>query len=223
VNSLAKCFVAVVCLAGLSSTAQALSPDFMDRLQAESRPAEDTARDGARRPYQVMELLGVEDGMTAVDVGAGGGWWTYVFSAAVGPNGKVYAQGLRGGNAGDLPNVEVVSDVPANTADVAITALNLHHSNDERGMAAMQTLKSLLKPGGVAAVIDHVGDPSIDNSRLHRIPIATVRTWIRNAGFEIVSEPDILRQNADDHTMSSTDPRLGRNSDRFMFVVRKPR
>lgn len=189
---------------------------------------EDRIRDGARRPYQVMMLLGVDEGMTVVDVGAGGGWWTRIFSAAVGPSGKVFAQGLRGDGAelATLGNVEIVGssvgEMDANVADAAVTALNIHHFNAERGNPYMRDLYRILKPGGVAAIIDHVGDPTIDNSRLHRVPIADARAWIEAAGFEIVSQPDILRQAADDHTMSATDPRLGRNPDRFMFVVRKP-
>jgi predicted methyltransferase len=189
---------------------------------------EDRIRDGARRPYQVMMLLGVEEGMTVVDVGAGGGWWTRIFSAAVGSSGTVLAQGMRGDGAAlaALGNVEIVAgdvaEMDADVADAAVTALNIHHSNAERGVPYMQGLYRILKPGGVAAIIDHVGDPAIDNSRLHRLPIADARAWIEEAGFEIVSESDILRQTADDHTMSATDPRLGRNPDRFLFVVRKP-
>ena len=199
----------------------------MDKLTAESRPMEDRIRDGARRPYQVMMLLGVEEGMTAVDVGAGGGWWTRVFSAAVGSSGTVIAQGVRGGGDGlaALGNVEVVGamgDIEAGSVDVAVTALNIHHMDAERAGPYMGDLLRILKPGGVAAIIDHVGDPSMNNGGLHRVPIATARGWIEAAGFEIVTESDILRQNADDHTMSATDPRLGRNPDRFLFIVRKP-
>ena len=221
-------FAAVACLFGLSAGAFAVAPDFMDKLTADSRPMEDRIRDGARRPYQVMMLLGVEEGMTVVDIGAGGGWYTRVLSAAVGSGGSVIAQGLRGDNASieALGNVEIVDGmdaIAANTADVAVTALNIHHMNAERAGPYMRDVLRILKPGGVAAIIDHVGDPSIDNSRLHRVPIADARAWIESAGLEIVSEPNILRQNADDHTMSATDPRLGRNPDRFMFIVRKPR
>src|SRR5690606_38117767 len=82
----------VVCLAGVASTAAAIAPDFIDKLTSESRPLEDRVRDGARRPYQVMQLLGVEEGMTVLDVGAGGGWYTRVLSAAVGPDGRIIAQ-----------------------------------------------------------------------------------------------------------------------------------
>lgn len=226
VSSIRRILVAAVCLVGIAGTAWAIAPDFMDKLEAESRPAEDRMRDGARRPYQVMMLLGVEEGMTVVDVGAGGGWYTRVLSAAVGPSGTVLAQGLRGGGLDGLGNVEVVEggldSIDANSVDVAVTGLNIHHMDAERGVPYMEGISRILKPGGVAAIIDHVGAPGMNNAQLHRLPIADARSWIEEAGFEIVEESDILRQAADDHTLSARDPRLGRNPDRFLFVVRKP-
>jgi predicted methyltransferase len=216
-----------VCLLGVWGTASAIAPDFMDNITAESRPMEDRIRDGARRPYQVMMLLGVEEGMTVVDVGAGGGWWTRIFSAAVGPSGHVMAQGLRGAadDLAALGNVEVVDamgDIDANSVDVAVTALNMHHMNADRAGPYLADLLRILKPGGVAGIIDHVGVPGGPNAMTHRMLPSDERTWIEAAGFEIVAESDILHQNADDHMMSATDPRLGRNPDRFFFIVRKP-
>jgi predicted methyltransferase len=238
VNSIFRKTAVVVCSFALMSSALAIAPDFLDKLAADSRPAEDKMRDGARRPYQVMELLGVEEGMTAIDVGAGGGWYTRVLSAAVGSTGKVISQvGPRalerenGKAARDLaaslgnvePSFENVGDLDANMADVAVTALNTHHGDGERHIPGLRAILNVLKPGGMAAIIDHVGSPDIDNSRLHRMLISDARQWIEAAGFEIVEESDILRTAADDHTRSTSDPALGRNSDRFLFVVRKPR
>jgi predicted methyltransferase len=237
VLSMIKKTSALVCLVGLTSSALAIAPDFMEKLAADSRPTEDKIRDGARRPYQVMQLLGVEEGMTALDVGAGGGWYTRVLSAAVGPSGQVIAQfGPRALQredgqeqkdlAASLGNTEAyfgnVGEMDPNSVDVAVTALNMHHGNAERSIPYLREILNVLKPGGVAAIIDHVGLPEIDNSRLHRMPVADVRQWIEEAGFEIVEESDILRTTADDHTLSASDPILGRNSDRFLFVVRKP-
>jgi predicted methyltransferase len=51
---------------------------------------------------------------------------------------------------------------------------------------------------------------------------ADVKTWIQQAGFEIVTESDILRTTADDHTLSIESPILGRDIDQFLFIVRKP-
>ena len=61
-------------------------------LMDESRPTEDKARDGGRKPAEVMTFLGVEPGMTVIDVIAASGYYTEVLSRTVGPRGKVYAQ-----------------------------------------------------------------------------------------------------------------------------------
>ncbi|HET7924971.1 MAG TPA: methyltransferase domain-containing protein [Rhodanobacteraceae bacterium] len=228
----------VACSLGFTASAlAALAPDFVDKLESEQRPLEDRVRDGARRPYQVMQLLGVDAGQTLLDVGAGGGWFTRVLSAATGPSGKVIAQfgprALQRENgqgpkdlAASLGNTEAyfgnVSELPANSVDAAITALNMHHMNAERAGPYLKEILAVLKPGGRAAIIDHVGVPTANNAMLHRMLPSDVKTWIQQAGFEIVSEPDILRTTADDHTLSVDDPRLGRDVDQFMFIVRKP-
>jgi len=228
----------IACVLGFGSTAfAALAPDFVAKLTAESRPLEDRVRDGARRPYQVMQLLGVDAGMTVLDVGAGGGWFTRVLSGATGPSGKVTAQfgarALQQNNgqaqkdlAASLGNTEAafvnVSELPANSFDRALTALNMHHMNAERALPYLKDIFGVLKPGGQAAIIDHVGLATIDNSRLHRMLPSDVKAWIQQTGFEIVAEPDILRTTADDHTRSVDDPVLGRDIDQFMFIVRKP-
>lgn len=212
-----------------------LAPDFMAKMQSDARPAEDRARDEARRPQQVLELLDIDAGMTVVDVGAGGGWYTRVLSAAVGPQGKVLSQvGPRALEQNDgqaqkdlaesLGNVEPVfenlSDMDANIADAAVTMLNLHHANDERGTAAMQDLFNVLKPGAKAAISDHRG--SGDMTGLHRMDPEVAKGWIEAVGFEIVEESDLLRNTADNHTLSVDAPELERNTDRFLFIVRKP-
>ena len=228
----------VACSLGFTASALAdLAPDFVQKLTAESRPLEDRVRDGARRPYQVMQLLDVDAGQTLLDVGAGGGWFTRVLSAATGPNGKVIAQfgprALQRENgqaqkdlAASLGNTEAffgnVSEVPPGSVDAAVTALNMHHMNAERAGPYLREILAALKPGGRAAIIDHVGVPTANNAQLHRMLPSDVKTWIQQAGFEIVSEPDILRTTADDHTLSVEDPRLGRDVDQFMFIVRKP-
>jgi predicted methyltransferase len=221
----------------MSSAYAALAPDFVDKLAAESRPLEDRVRDGARRPYQVMQLLGVDAGMTVLDVGAGGGWFTRVLSAATGSSGKVIAQfgprALQRENgqaqkdlAASLGNTEAffgnVAEIPAGSVDRAVTALNMHHMNAERAGPYLKDLLTVLKPGGQAAIIDHVGTPQNNNAQLHRMLPSDVKTWLQQAGFEIVTESDILRTTADDHTLSVDDPRLGRDVDQFMFIVRKP-
>ena len=232
-----KSLLFVCALSAAAGAAAALAPDFVDKLAAESRPLEDRVRDGARRPYQVMQALGVDAGMTVLDVGAGGGWFTRVLSAATGPGGKVIAQfGPRALQredgrqpkelAASLGNSEAffgeVADLPPNSVDAAVTALNMHHMNAERALPYLKDILAALKPGGRAAIIDHVGLAENDNSRLHRMLPSDAKSWLQQAGFEIVAESDILRTTADDHKLSVESPILARDVDQFLFVVRKP-
>lgn len=226
---------------GFSSMTLALPPDFLDKLQADSRPEADKARDGSRRPMQVMMLSGIQEGWTVVDVAAGGGWYTRVLSAAVGPNGRVLSQvgarALQNNNgqavrdmAAGLGNVDPVfadmADIEAGVADAAITALNFHDAYNFRGeegaQAFLKDIYNVLKPGGIAVIIDHEGTQEMDNASLHRIPAEIAQAQIQLAGFQIVRESNLLHTNADDHSLSSNDPSLGRNTDRILFVVRKP-
>ena len=153
-------------LATASSALAAVAPDFVAKLTAESRPLEDRVRDGARRPYQVMQLLGVNAGQTLLDVGAGGGWFTRVLSAATGPSGKVIAQfGPRALQREDgkeqkdlvapLGNTEAffgnVAEIPANSVDAAVTALNMHHMNAERAGPYLKEILAALKDSLEAA------------------------------------------------------------------------
>ncbi|NIW25374.1 MAG: class I SAM-dependent methyltransferase [Gammaproteobacteria bacterium] len=215
--------------AGLAMSAQAVAPDFLDKLAADARPAEDKGRDGSRRPYQVMQLLDVQAGMTVVDVAAGGGWYTEVLSAAVGPSGTVIADfGPRGNmqerqaRADRLGNVEAIFEGLAaagtGVADRAVTALSLHHRN----AAFLREIYEVLKPGGMAVVIDHEGSPGMDNDELHRMLKADAQSWIEEAGFEIIEDSDLLHTSADDHSMYIMAPELGRDTDRFLFLVRRP-
>lgn len=217
--------------------AYALAPDFMDKLASEERPLEDRERDGARRPYQVMQLMGIEEGMTVVDIGAGGGWFTRVLSAAVGDSGKVISQvgprALERENgqaardmAASLGNTEAsfdnVADMEANIADAAVSALNLHHSNAESGVLYLEEIFNILKPGGVLALIDHEGSEGMNNGQLHRMLAADARAWLEQAGFINIQESDLLHTNADDHTLPVFAPELGRDTDQFLFLAYKP-
>jgi predicted methyltransferase len=236
-----KAGYAVLLTLGLSSLALALPEDFDAKLQAESRPQADKDRDAARKPRETMETLGVQEGWTVIDVSAGGGWFTHVISAAVGPNGKVLAQfgerALQNNNgqaqrdlAAKLGNVEPVfaamSAIPAGTADAAVTALNYHDAYNFRGeegsQAFLKDIFNALKSGGVAAIIDHEGTMEMDNAQLHRIPVDIARAEIQKAGFIIVEESSVLDNPADDHSVASSDASLGRATDQLFFVVRKP-
>jgi predicted methyltransferase len=212
-------------------------------LAAPDRPADNKARDATRRPLEVIEFLGIESGMTVLDVIAAGGWYTEVLSAAVGPSGTVISQNPdffvnREGFAEAeqalverLGNVEPVHGEIADAdidgrVDAAISALNFHdiyHMGGEA--AALELLESIydaLEPGGVFGLIDHRGIAGQDNAEFHRIEASTARDLLVDAGFNVEAESNLLANPADDHMRSVRDEVLQRNTDRFLLRARKP-
>jgi predicted methyltransferase len=56
-----------------------------------ARPAEDVARDPARRPAQIVAFAGVRPGDRVLELIPGGGYYTRILARAVGPRGRVIA------------------------------------------------------------------------------------------------------------------------------------
>ena len=227
--------------AGLSSVSIAdLASGFDAALQSDARPADEKARDAARKPAEVLNFVGIDAGMTVLEISAGAGWYSEVLSAAVGADGHVIAQNSprfqdRVGDAAHaraerLGNVEVqFAEIDAlglsNEIAAAFTALNLHDAanrSDEAGMAFLNGIFAALAPGGVLGFIDHVGVDGQDNQALHRIPKARAIDMLTRAGFEIEAESDILMNAADDHTLNIRDDSVRFVTDRMLIRARKP-
>ena len=211
-----------------------------------ARPAADLARDTGRKPFAVLDFLGIREGMTVLDVIAASGYYTEALAHVVGPEGLVYAQNpalvlrFRGavndialskrlaGNR--LPNVQRVdrefNDLGLRPAsiDAAVTALNLHdvYNRDEEAAANMlRVIKELLKPGGVLGIIDHDSNPGADHTALHRMPKAAAVELAQAAGFTVeVSE--LLANPDDDRTQSPFAEGVRGNTDRFLLKLTKP-
>ena len=223
-------------------------PTLAEKLAAESRPAEDRARDAGRKPADVIDFLGIEPGMNVLDVLASAGWYTEVLSIAVGPSGHVSMQNTPGGLqaregatekavsarlANDhLPNVsrldkEIVEIAPEDGPfDAAITALNLHdiyNRNGEDGAVAVMTaIYGALKPGGIFGVIDHEGVAGNNNSDLHRMLKADAIRVAEAAGFIVEAESDVLHSDQDDMTQNIRAEGLRGFTSRFVLRLRKP-
>src|SRR5262245_22367208 len=57
----------------------------------EGRPQDDRARDENRKPAELVAFAGLEPGDKVADLLPGRGYFTRIFSKAVGPEGVVYA------------------------------------------------------------------------------------------------------------------------------------
>ncbi|MGH6870240.1 MAG: class I SAM-dependent methyltransferase [Rhizomicrobium sp.] len=211
------------------------------------RPAADMARDASRKPAEMVVFAGIKPGDTVLELLPGGGYFTRIFSKAVGPGGHLYAAvpDPKGPDAepaaADIAaapgygNVTVVPIVPlpAQTMgplDVVWTSWNYHDLHLSRVHADMAAVDkgwfAMLKPGGVVVIVDHAalpGSPAVETAdKLHRIDPAVVKTEMEAAGFVFDGETGILANPADPHTMIVFDPSIRGKTDQFAFRFRKP-
>src|SRR3989440_9597503 len=78
--------------AGHGSASAVSTPAYTLRAVGDSaRPQADTQRDGDRHPALTLAFSGVKPGDQVAELIPGGGYFTRLLSAVVGPKGKVYA------------------------------------------------------------------------------------------------------------------------------------
>lgn len=231
-------------MAAVSTTAasQPESARFAQVLADPLRPAADVARDSSRKPAELLAFAGVRPGMQIVELAPGGGYFTRILTAAVGNGGHVYAiaghpsQALQD-LAGHRRNLTIVTagpgEIPVHSpVDLVWTTLNYHdfkNSKLPQGDAANAydaAAFHVLKPGGTYLIVDHeaaAGSGATQTSTLHRIEDSVVRREVEAAGFKLVSESNLLRNPADDHTAKVFDASIRGNTDQFILKFRKPR
>ncbi|KQY30986.1 methyltransferase [Caulobacter sp. Root487D2Y] len=239
----------VALMLGVSAPSFAQVPANLTAAVADpARPAADTARDAARHPAQVLALANVKPGGKVVDFIIGGGYFTRILSAAVGPTGTVYAyqpaefikfQAKYGPdleavvaaykNVTPLTDSLVGLDLP-DGLDAVITVQNYHDLHlkpfpaDLAAKINAEVFKSL-KPGGVFLVVDHYAAEGSDLSAvdpLHRIDIAVVKSEVEAAGFKLAAESRVLRNPDDPRTAIVFDPSIRGKTDQFILKFVKP-
>ncbi|MDO9478262.1 MAG: methyltransferase domain-containing protein [Pseudohongiella sp.] len=220
-------------------------------LRGTDREISDRMRDTARKPVEVLQFLGLEQGMTVLDVYAAGGYYTFVMSRAVGSDGTVYAQNsptasrydedrsdMTQGEAlegkiinGKLDNVVLIDKRISETGladasvDFIMVSQILHDYYNRSPRAAHDLLTELfriVKPGGIVGIIDHTGTAENDNNRLHRMQKSQAYEAVTRAGFILEAESDLLSNANDNPRRSIFDPALNRGTDQFLLRLRKP-
>jgi predicted methyltransferase len=235
---------------GLMATPTPAAPtaaDYAEVLAAPIRPADDRARDAARHTAETLAFAGVRPGQKIADMIIGGGYFTRVFSAAVGPRGRVtawqpaefiafqasYDDSLAAADA--LANVDAIRspiaapDFPAGL-DLVFTAQNYHdlHLSMAPADTAVRVNAAVfeaLKPGGLYVIIDHhavAGSPLTAANTVHRIDIEAVKREVLAAGFVLDGDSDLLANAADPRTANVFDGAIRGRTSQFMLRFRKP-
>lgn len=176
-------------------------------------------------PAKIYEAIGVKEGMTVCEIGAGSGELSIAIAKLVGESGRVFTSELGDDRVKALQNsikksglahITVVTGdaVKTNFPDAACDALFMrnvyHHFADPAAMN--RSIASALKPGARYAVVDFTPPPGgeakdpADRAKdgSHGVGPDSVSRELKEAGFEAV-------------TSDTTGQRW------FMVVVMKPR
>lgn len=223
------------------AAAQTPPPAYVAAAVADQgRPAADTARDDLRLPAEMLVFAGVQPGQTIGEILPGGGYFTRIFSKAVGSQGHVYAIINTRNPERPAPAAEAIAADPAyanvtvvegplgsfttpRPADLVWTSNN-YHDVPEANRAAVNTAAfNALKPGGIYIVLDHAAVPgSGPTNSLHRMDEQVARTQIEAAGFVFVEASDALNRPTDDRTLPVFEANTRGHTDQFILKYRRP-
>jgi predicted methyltransferase len=187
--------------------AQYENPDFQ-RWQA---AFEHAGREVYDRRHDIVSATGARPGIVVADIGAGTGLFTLLFAEAVGPRGRVEAVDiskvfvdniLRRSREARLTNVEGIVDTPKDVSlppasvDIAFLCDTYHHFEYPRSM--LRSIHRALRPAGLMIVVDYrrAGAATTPWVLSHvRAGKETVITEVTAAGFRLLAEEPILREN----------------------------
>ena len=184
------------------------------------RPAEEKARDADRHPVAALEFWGLKPGMSILEIGPGGGWWTDILAPYARMNKSEFtataadlddpglSEGAKKGRAefaakfGDAAiygKVNLVNwgskaaPLPANKYDFVLLARALHNWN--RGGTTdkyLTTIFNATKPGGILAIEQHRAPPTQDAATYNGyVTEKLVIDAATKAGFKLADQSQI--------------------------------
>jgi len=158
-------------------------------------------RDSWQKPDEVVAALALRAGDRVADLGSGSGYFTFRFSRAVGPAGKVYAVdvdrdmldyvGARAKENGDL-NIDTVTAsyddplLPESGVDLIFTSNVYHHI--EGRVKYFANAAKYLRPRGRIAIVDFDGRHWSANFIGHTTPVEVIKKEMQEAGYRLERE-----------------------------------
>lgn len=236
----------------LAAPAGAEPADIPAAVMATGRPDSAKLLDVVRKPVEVLQFLGLEQGDAALDLFGSGGYYGRIMAGAVGPKGSVdawEAANFAGPKSrknwqaieADNPNLKLIVS-PASRIQLAegkydfvMFNLNYHDlywESAEYNFPRMdpkpfvRAVFNSMKPGAVLGVVDHIANPGGDVRKvaqsLHRIDPVRLRADFEVAGFVFEAESPVLRNPADDHSKNVFDESIRFRTDQLVYRFRKP-
>ena len=167
---------------------------------------DDPGRDAWQKPDAVIAAVGVTEGMTVADLGAGTGYFSVRLAAAVGKNGRVLAidvepklvdhmkeRAAKAQLAQLVPVLAPTDDpkLPAKGVDLVVIVDTWHHIDDR--LHYLAKLAAGLAPGGRVAVVDFKkGDFPVGPPDAHKLTPEAVVAEFEGSGWTLAKSWDEL-------------------------------
>jgi ubiquinone/menaquinone biosynthesis C-methylase UbiE len=164
-------------------------------------------RDDWQQPDRIMDALGIADGATVADLGAGGGWFTERLARRVGPNGVVFAEdiqelmlrSIKGRMArSGLGNVKVTlgtatdPKLPKGKMQ-AVLAVNMYSQLGDP-VALLKNIRDSLAPNGRLGIVDFLpGSGGPGPKPEERVDADAIVRDAARAGLHLMSHERFLR------------------------------
>lgn len=212
----------------------AVDPALQAAIDGDHRSAENKARDVYRHPAETLTWLGVEPDMTVVEIWPSRGWYTEILAPYLRDSGTLYLAGFDRASDRDYvkkllkilddklaaaPEVygtpvttelappDKVEIAPAGSADMVLTFRNVHNwMTAGTADAVFAAMYAALKPGGVLGVVEHRGDPDVEQDPQAKSGYVTEAATVRmaeKAGFALVDSTEINANPKDTRDHSS--------------------
>lgn len=164
--------------------------DWLDRPEREME----------ENPELALNAIGIRQGMTVADIGAGTGYMSLRMAKRVGPSGKVYANDIQpemlrrlrqNADNAKLKNVETVlgSDIdpklPSGQLDLVLLVDVYHEFSEPQKM--LRKIRETLKPDGRLVLLEYrKEDPAVPIVTVHKMTVAEVRKELEAERFIFV-------------------------------------
>lgn len=213
-------------------------------IHNDNRPNDDKDQDESRKVEVILNFAGIKPGDSVVDIYAGGGYYSELFSYLVGEKGQVYMQngpryisrhpdqvnerleGARLSNVIRLDSADRNLMLPQNIDLVFISLAyhDLYVPGDKDINGYIKQIHNSLNKNGKLIIIDHsavLGTGSNSAKSLHRIDEQHVVFDMQRNGFKLVSSDDALRNMQDDRNIKIFKEPVKGKTDKFILMFGK--
>lgn len=177
-----------------------------DDIEQSVRMFEGAERDAWQKPDEVVKYLKLRARDIVADIGAGTGYFTRRFAAAVGPQGKAIGLDIESSMVNHI-NAEAqkqgivnlsARQIPPNdpqlapqSVDVVFICDTYHHM--QQRVAYVRLLAQALKPGGRVVIVDfHKRPLPLGPPMKWKLTAETVTEEFRQAGFQLAQSAEFL-------------------------------